>query len=166
MLTTEGIRRVGEEEEEERMDGEEDDLSMAPSSGGATSTSKLQTTASSPSSPLKRKKTKGNSTGFRKAPQAPRRFRSPYILFSISKMEEYKKSMAKHGVQVTSFSSQIGQDWKTLPENERETWEEAARQDKLRYNAEKELYTGPWQVPTGRSRKVSSTSYSYGSSSS
>jgi hypothetical protein len=121
----------------------EDDLSVA---SYATPSSASTAGAGSPS--LKRKKK------FRKAPQAPRRFRSPYILFSISKMQEYKKSMAKHGVQVTSFSSRIAQDWKKLPDHEREKWEEAALQDKLRYNAEKELYTGPWQVPTGRSRKV------------
>jgi len=101
----------------------------------------------SASSPSKRKKK------FRKAPQAPRRFKSPYILFSIHRMAEYKKSMKDH-VQVTSFSRQIAQDWKNLPEDERQKWEEGARQDKVRYNVEKELYTGPWQVPSGRSRKV------------
>lgn len=98
--------------------------------------------------------TKGKKKpGFRKAPQAPRRFRSAYILFSISQMEEYKKSKAKH-VQVTSFSSQIAQDWKKLPAEERKKWEQEALRDKERYNAEKELYKGPWQIPTGRSRKV------------
>jgi hypothetical protein len=37
--------------------------------------------------------------------------------------------------------------WKALPEDEREKWEELARQDKARYEMEKSMYTGPWKVP-------------------
>jgi hypothetical protein len=100
----------------------------------------------------KQKKGKG---GFRKAPQAPRRFKSPYILFSISKMAEYKSSMSKKRVQVTTISRRIAQEWKLLPSTERRKWDQSAMQDKLRYNAEKDLYTGPWHVSSKRSRKVS-----------
>ena len=90
--------------------------------------------------------------GFRKAPQAPKRFKSPYILFSISRMEEYKRE--KGTTQVTKISSHIAKEWKELSCAERRKWEHIAMQDKLRYNAEKSLYTGPWQVPSKRTRKV------------
>jgi hypothetical protein len=103
------------------------------------------------------KKAKKGKTGFRKAPQAPRRFKSPYILFSISKMAEYKQVSAN--VQVTSISRHIAEEWKLLPAEDRKKWDEVALQDKLRYNAEKRLYTGPWQVPSKRSRKVRISSY-------
>lgn len=99
--------------------------------------------------PPKKKKKKG---GFRKAPQAPRRFKSPYILFSISKMAKYKS--CSPNVQVTEISRRIAQEWKLLPDTERKKWDQVALQDKLRYNAEKSLYTGPWQVPSKRSKKV------------
>ena len=101
-------------------------------------------------SPKKEKKKK--KPGYRKAPQAPRRFKSPYILFSISKMAEYKS--AADNVQVTSVSRRIAEEWKALPDEERKKWDQIALQDKLRYNAEKRLYTGPWHVPSKRSRKV------------
>ena len=43
------------------------------------------------------KKKKDANSGYRKAPQAPKRFKSPYILFSMSKMEEFKKEAAEQG---------------------------------------------------------------------
>ena len=41
----------------------------------------------------------------------------------------------------------VSQAWKKLPVDEREQWEEMARQDKARYEMEKSMYTGPWKVP-------------------
>lgn len=41
----------------------------------------------------KRKRKSQKETGYKKAPQAPKRFKSPYILFSISRMEEYKREL-------------------------------------------------------------------------
>jgi hypothetical protein len=41
----------------------------------------------------------------------------------------------------------VSQAWKTLPQEEREQWEELARRDKARYEMEKTMYTGPWKVP-------------------
>jgi hypothetical protein len=111
----------------------------------------IMSTKSKNADTRKHKKGKG---GFRKAPQAPRRFKSPYILFSISKMAEYKSSMSNKRVQVTTISRRIAQEWKLLPSTERTKWDQIAMQDKLRYNAEKHLYTGPWHVPSKRSRKV------------
>mmetsp|Transcript_9918 Transcript_9918/g.14024 ORF Transcript_9918/g.14024 Transcript_9918/m.14024 type:complete len:372 (+) Transcript_9918:92-1207(+) len=101
------------------------------------------------------KKKKDANSGYRKAPQAPKRFKSPYILFSMSKMEEFKKEAAEQGSseKVTSISRRVADAWKTLPPEERKKWDEVAKQDKLRYNAEKSLYTGPWQVPSKRTRK-------------
>lgn len=89
---------------------------------------------------------------FKKPPQAPRRFRSPYILFSVSKIAEYKASSTN--VQVTSMSRLIAKEWKALSDEERKKWDEAAREDKRRYDAETMLYRGPWQVPSQPTRKV------------
>eukprot|EP00980_Cylindrotheca_fusiformis_P026287 scaffold15718_cov126-Cylindrotheca_fusiformis.AAC.5 len=86
-----------------------------------------------------------------KAPQAPRRFKSPYIHFSISKMAEYNKLGST--IPVTSISGLISEEWKALPTEERRKWDQIALQDKLRYDAEKSMYDGPWQVPCKRPRK-------------
>ncbi|KAG7357335.1 high mobility group box domain containing protein [Nitzschia inconspicua] len=91
------------------------------------------------------------SCAYRKAPQAPRRFKSPYILFSMSKMQEYKSCYKN--VKVTSFSSQISKEWKELTPTEKQKWKEKAEQDKYRYNVEKSQYTGPWVVPSESVRK-------------
>jgi hypothetical protein len=100
----------------------------------------------------KGKKRSADKGGFRKAPGAPKRFKSPYILFSIARMDKLRKEMGSK-TKVTSISKLVSDEWKALSEEERKIWEEHARQDKERYNAEKSLYTGPWQVPSKRSRK-------------
>lgn len=41
----------------------------------------------------------------------------------------------------------VSKAWKALPTEERERWDEIARQDKERYEIEKMTYTGPWKVP-------------------
>ena len=41
----------------------------------------------------------------------------------------------------------VSQSWKTMSREERSQWEDLARQDKERYEAEKRIYTGPWKVP-------------------
>ena len=48
----------------------------------------------------------------------------------------------------------VSKRWKILPDDEREIWEEMARQDKARYEMEKAMYTGPWKVPATRKRMV------------
>lgn len=129
----------------------------------------------------------------RKAPQAPRRFKSSYILFFMAKQDEIKRSLpsgssvsfplginqptfqtnlfhfSEYIIQLnniifyySSLSPKVGdvskkssQLWKSLPAEERAYWDERADQDKQRYLREKDAYTGPWQVPYKRAKKVS-----------
>ena len=77
---------------------------------------------------------------------------SPYILFSISKMQELKH-LCKN-TKVTNFSSQISKQWRALSDEEKEKWRLLAEKDKLRYNAEKKNYSGPWVVRSDSARKV------------
>ena len=51
----------------------------------------------------------------------------------------------------------VSKAWKTLPEEEREKWEEMARKDKARYETEKSLYKGPWKVPINTKTTLSKT---------
>jgi hypothetical protein len=127
-------------------------------SAAVTSTARIpvehQNPSNQPASPSGKKKRKKTPQGFRKAPQAPRRFKSPYILFSISRMEEYKRE--KGTTSVTAISRLVAEEWKALSPPDRKKWDQVATQDKARYNVEKSLYTGPWQVPSKRSKKVRS----------
>ena len=98
------------------------------------------------------KKRTAPDKSFRKAPGAPKRFRSPYILFSIHRMDKLRQQMGSN-TNVTSISKHVSDEWKALSESDRHKWFEQARFDKERYNAERSLYTGPWVIPSKRSRK-------------
>jgi hypothetical protein len=126
------------------------------STTSSTAAEHHQDPSNQPASSSGKKKRKKAPQGFRKAPQAPRRFKSPYILFSISRMEEYKRE--KGTTSVTAISRLVAEEWKALSPADRKKWDQVAAQDKARYNAEKTLYTGPWQVPSKRSKKVRSPS--------
>lgn len=88
---------------------------------------------------------------YKKAPQAPRRFKSSYMFFSTKKHKEIREELSEKGegqkLSTTEVAKMVSQAWKALPEDEREKWEEMARQDKARYEMEKSMYTGPWKVP-------------------
>lgn len=88
---------------------------------------------------------------YKKAPQAPRRFKSSYMFFSTKKHKEIRAELAEKGegnkLSTTEVAKMVSQAWKALPDEEREKWEVMARQDKARYEMEKSMYTGPWKVP-------------------
>mmetsp|Transcript_59474 Transcript_59474/g.145634 ORF Transcript_59474/g.145634 Transcript_59474/m.145634 type:complete len:472 (+) Transcript_59474:4745-6160(+) len=86
-----------------------------------------------------------DSGRLKKDPAAPKRFKSPYILFSISRMKEYRSQYSNE--KVTSLSSRISEDWKALSDEHKEFWSMEAERDKARYEAEKAAYKGPWKVP-------------------
>ncbi len=57
--------------------------------------------------------------------------------------------------QVGEISKRSSEKWKSLSQEERAVWDAKAEEDKERYNREKDKYTGPWQVPWKRAKKVS-----------
>eukprot|EP00545_Synedropsis_sp_CCMP1620_P005229 CAMPEP_0119004376 /NCGR_PEP_ID=MMETSP1176-20130426/1105_1 /TAXON_ID=265551 /ORGANISM="Synedropsis recta cf, Strain CCMP1620" /LENGTH=450 /DNA_ID=CAMNT_0006956071 /DNA_START=149 /DNA_END=1501 /DNA_ORIENTATION=+ len=99
--------------------------------------------------PPVKKMTKKNKTKYKKAPQAPRRFKSAYMFFSTSKHKEIREELGSRGIveKTTNIAKLVSVAWKELDPEERERWEELARQDKARFEVEKSLYTGPWKVP-------------------
>ena len=97
------------------------------------------------------KKKKDKST-LRKAPQAPKRFKSSYIFFFTSKQAEFKKELGDTST-IAEISKLSGQKWKALPADVRNYWDDVAAKDKVRYVSEKASYTGPWQVPSKRAKK-------------
>lgn len=109
-------------------------------------------TTTSPSSTKTKKNKRETGIGLRKAPGAPKRFKSSYILFFMAKQKEIKDELGE-GASVSEISKRSSQKWKLLSAEERAIWDEKAEKDKERYNQEKERYTGPWQVPWKRAKK-------------
>eukprot|EP00548_Thalassiothrix_antarctica_P011704 CAMPEP_0194162342 /NCGR_PEP_ID=MMETSP0152-20130528/79444_1 /TAXON_ID=1049557 /ORGANISM="Thalassiothrix antarctica, Strain L6-D1" /LENGTH=404 /DNA_ID=CAMNT_0038872233 /DNA_START=442 /DNA_END=1656 /DNA_ORIENTATION=+ len=92
--------------------------------------------------------TKSSKTKYKKAPQAPRRFKSAYIFFSTIKHKEIREELGTKGIaeKTTNIAKLVSKAWKELSTDERNKWEGMARQDKHRFEVEKSLYTGPWKM--------------------
>lgn len=88
----------------------------------------------------------------RKNPNAPKRFKSSYILFFMAKQTEIKELLGKDA-NVSSISKKSAELWKHLNVEERAFWDEQAAADKARYNMEKLQFTGTWQIPWKRQKK-------------
>jgi hypothetical protein len=103
-------------------------------------------------SPKRSNKKKRDNSTLRKAPQAPKRFKSSYICFFMAKQPEIKGELGDKAT-VTEISKRSAEMWRTLPAEERAHWDDVAAKDKQRYMIEKASYTGPWQVPWKRAKK-------------
>jgi len=101
--------------------------------------------------PKKRSRNHG-AQQLKKAPQAPKRFRSSYICFFTAQRPHIKQMLGPQA-NITEISKRSAEMWKNLPADQRQHWEEIAAKDKERFMNEKATYTGPWQVPSKRARK-------------
>jgi len=97
-------------------------------------------------------KRKNVKSFLRKAPQAPKRFRSSYIFFFEANEKRIKTELGVHA-SAPEVSKRVGELWRTLTEGERKHWENEAAKDMERFMNEKATYTGPWQLPQKRAKK-------------
>lgn len=67
--------------------------------------------------------------------------------------EEIKKTLPPGQTSAPQVSKKASEMWKSLSAEERLHWDNEAAKEKARYIAEKEIYTGPWQVPQRRAKK-------------
>jgi len=100
----------------------------------------------------KKGKKKRDASTLRKAPQAPKRFKSSYICFFMAMQPKIKEELGDKAT-VTEISKRSAQMWRTLPQEDRAHWDDVAAKDKQRFLVEKAAYTGPWQVPWKRAKK-------------
>mmetsp|Transcript_62851 Transcript_62851/g.153031 ORF Transcript_62851/g.153031 Transcript_62851/m.153031 type:complete len:600 (+) Transcript_62851:632-2431(+) len=92
-----------------------------------------------------------NSFKMKKAPGAPRRFKSAYMFFSTKKHKEFREELNKNGqakMNTTDVAKLVSKAWKSLSAEERKEWDDVALADKKRYEVERAAYKGPWKVPT------------------
>ncbi|KAL7561874.1 hypothetical protein ACA910_014249 [Epithemia clementina (nom. ined.)] len=89
---------------------------------------------------------------YKKAPDAPKRFKSAFIIFSAEKHREIKDDLTKQGrsEKTTDIAKLVSEAWRELAPDQKEVWEKKARKDKARYEVEKAMYKGPWKVPANK----------------
>lgn len=106
---------------------------------------------------MKPPKRKSKATKFKKAPQAPKRFKSAFMLFSTMKHPEIRASLASKedvNANVPRVAKLVAEAWRNLAPEERAVWDKRSSDDKKRYEVEKAMYTGPWKIPASkRARK-------------
>jgi len=88
----------------------------------------------------------------KKAPDAPKRFKSAYICYVMDRMDEIKKTLS-NDAKVTDIMKILAKQWKSLPPLEKQKYEDYAQVDKSRYFNEMSHYSGPMQVPNKRQKK-------------
>ncbi|KAG5189238.1 high mobility group box domain-containing protein [Tribonema minus] len=90
---------------------------------------------------------------FKKAPGAPTRARSAYVLFSLSKRQEVKAGLPE-GSKVTEIMRRVAALWREMTEDQRSEWHAKAAEDKQRYQDELTTYQGPLKIPNKRAHKA------------
>lgn len=89
----------------------------------------------------------------KKNPDAPKRGKSAYILFSIERREIVKEQLGPDA-KVQEIMKQVALDWRQLPEEEKKPWVEKSVQDKARYDQELANYSGPLKIPNKRPKRL------------
>jgi len=89
------------------------------------------------------------SGGSPKSPPQPPR--SAFICFRDAKIKAFQAQNDK--VNTIDVLQLAAEEWNRLSPRERGMWDEAARDDKLRYVQEKANYKGKWNLPVRRKKK-------------
>jgi len=87
-----------------------------------------------------------------KHPNAPKRFKSPYICFFSAKQDEVRQKLGPDA-KFQDHGKEIGRMWRELSEEERAFWVEQSRLDRERFDREKDQYEGPWTVEAQKAQK-------------
>jgi len=127
---------------EEDVGGPTPSPSIGPSSSGEQGGAAKKTVPKKKSKP---------AVKYCKAPQAPKRFKSAFIFYTMERHKQIRATLKtkpkKGGDKTPDVAKLISQEWRHLPRDERAFWEDKASLDKERFEVEKSMYTGPWKVP-------------------
>jgi len=86
----------------------------------------------------------------KKSPDAPKRGKTAYILFTQATRPAIKERMGGASSKVTEVMQAVAEEWRKLTAEEKQYWEMKAVEDKARYQAELADFTGPLKVPARR----------------
>ncbi|KAL7535667.1 hypothetical protein ACHAXR_006659 [Thalassiosira sp. AJA248-18] len=99
----------------------------------------------------------GAGTVYKKAPGAPKRFKTNYVHFFTHFVEKKKKQLGPDGLplklNISSVSKECSHAWKSLPAEQRTHWDLVSEREKQEYIKQKEAYQGPWRIATSRVKK-------------
>mmetsp|Transcript_20684 Transcript_20684/g.39328 ORF Transcript_20684/g.39328 Transcript_20684/m.39328 type:complete len:334 (-) Transcript_20684:373-1374(-) len=84
---------------------------------------------------------------YKKAPLAPKRFKSAFMYFSEQHHKTIREGMGSKKIRAAVAAKMVSQAWKELSDEQRAKFQEMARIDRERYEREKAAYKGPWRVP-------------------
>jgi HMG (high mobility group) box len=77
----------------------------------------------------------------RKDPNAPKKWKTGYILFCVDQREKLKSE--NQGLSATQITSRLGALWKNLSDKEKEKYEVLSKKDKDRYESDMSSYNPP-----------------------
>lgn len=89
----------------------------------------------------------------KKNPDAPKRGKSAYILYSIERRDIVKEALGEDA-KVQEIMKKVALDWRNLPEEEKKPWEDKSLEDKARYERELASYEGPLKIPNRRPKRA------------
>eukprot|EP00591_Stephanopyxis_turris_P001390 CAMPEP_0195508074 /NCGR_PEP_ID=MMETSP0794_2-20130614/1382_1 /TAXON_ID=515487 /ORGANISM="Stephanopyxis turris, Strain CCMP 815" /LENGTH=439 /DNA_ID=CAMNT_0040634947 /DNA_START=62 /DNA_END=1381 /DNA_ORIENTATION=+ len=96
---------------------------------------------------------KKKTVKYRKAPQAPKRGKSAFIIFSMDAHPKMRRTLDDGTTsKAPDVAKRVSEAWRNLSPDERAVWEEKADKDRMRYEVEKKMYSGPWKLPTSDKR--------------
>lgn len=113
------------------------DVSGTPVKAEADTSGRLPRSPWSPTA-MKQKVKKERKVKKEGALSTVRRPRSAYVLFSVASRVEVKQALASQGenTQMVDVMRRIAEMWRAMSEEDRAPWNEAAKQDQLRYERE------------------------------
>uniref|UniRef100_A0A0G4HNL6 HMG box domain-containing protein n=1 Tax=Chromera velia CCMP2878 TaxID=1169474 RepID=A0A0G4HNL6_9ALVE len=82
-------------------------------------------------------------TKVKKDPNAPKKPRSAYILFTADKRAEITKKNPAMAKEVTKIAKMCGEAWGKLGEKDKKKYQDLAEKDKGRYEKEMKSYKPP-----------------------
>jgi len=86
-----------------------------------------------------------------KLPSAPKKALTAYIYYGLDNRAKLKE--ANPDASLTDMAKMLGAAWKNLPEEEKLVYEEKAKQDKIRYEEEKEQHEKTTEYLANKSKK-------------
>lgn len=101
-------------------------------------------------------KKKKHNLVFKKAPGAPKRFKSSYVHFFNHFIEGKKKEIGPDGlplkIKIAELSAACSKIWKHVSPEDKKYWEGVSNKDKEEYLKKKDDYKGPWRVAKGKKK--------------
>jgi len=90
---------------------------------------------------------KNQKMKFKRAPGAPKRFKSAFMFFSEHQHKAIRDKSTNKRIRAADVAKVVSQSWKTLSDTERSHWIEIAQRDRERFEQERAAYNGPWKIP-------------------